>query len=184
MSTIYVFDQELSQVDAIAQNDVILLHDTSTGLKKYATIAQAMGSIGIVTTTATSLSLTAATHAGRRLIINTNSTVANAFNLPAATGSGDRYEAVNGLVQTQGSIVFNVNGSDVFKGVSMMFDSSALATHATEFFTTNATKITWNLTGKGGGVGRDKVVFVDEASGAWGVEVFANCIAAPATPFS
>lgn len=140
----------------------------------------------VVITTATVYALSSSVNAQRVLVVNTNSTVANSITVPTATGSGDEYEIINGIAQTQGSIVFTRASStlDVFKGVAVMFDSSALATHATLFSKTNGTSITWNNTGKGGGVGDDRVFLRDEAANVWRVRVECMCIAAPATPFA
>ena len=148
--------------------------------------ARADNSGRVLITTATVYALSSSVNAGRRLVVKTNSTVANSITVPTATGSGDDYEIINGIAQTQGSIVFTRATStlDVFKGVAIAFDSSALATHATAFSITNGTSITWNNTDKGGGVGNDRVFLVDEATNVWRVEVRSICIAAPASPFA
>lgn len=138
----------------------------------------------IVISTATALSLTAALHGNRVVVVNTNSTVANTFTLPVATGSGEKFEVINGIAQTQGSVVVAANGTDIMKGRALSFDSTAVATHAS-FFLTSATsdKVTWNITTTGG-LGNDRLVAYDEAANTWRVFVENNCSGANATPFS
>jgi hypothetical protein len=138
----------------------------------------------IVTTTATALSLTVTQHGERVLVVNTNSTVANTFTLPVATGSGVKFEIINGIAQTQGSIVIAANGTDIMKGRALSFDSTAVATHANVFVTTaTSDKITWNRTTTGG-IGEDNAVLYDEAANTWRVQVVNRCSGANATPFS
>lgn len=135
----------------------------------------------VVTTTATTLALTITQHGERLLLINTNSTVANTFTLPAATGSGTHYKLVNGIAQTQGSVV--VNTTSVFAGRVAALDSTASADASV--FKTSATSntITMNRTTTGG-IGYDSVDAWDVASGTYYVEVVTNGSGTLATPFS
>ena len=59
----------------------------------------------VVSTTATALSLTVASHADRVVLVNTNSTGACTLSLPAASGSGAKFTVINNIAQTQGSVV-------------------------------------------------------------------------------
>jgi len=137
----------------------------------------------IVTTTATALSLTVTEHAERIVLVNTNSTVANTFTLPAAAGTGAMFTVVNGLVQTQGSIVVAANGTDVIKGKAVALDSTAAADAMV--FVTSATsdKVTFNLTTTGG-LGYDTVVAYDIAANTWLVDVVFNGSGSLQTPFA
>lgn len=137
----------------------------------------------IVTTSATSLSLTVATHGERVLLVNTNSTVANTFTLPVATGSGVKFTVVNNIAQTQGSVVVAANGTtDVLSGLAVVVSSTEEAAAA---FLTSATsdKITFNRTTTGG-LGYDTVECWDVAANTWHVKVLANGNGTLATPFS
>lgn len=170
----------------LVNSDLILVYDTSA--EEVKVVSPTNVSVGaaasrVVTTTVTALSLTATQHAERILVVNTNSTVANTFTLPAATGTGMKYSIINGIAQTQGSIVVTRAGSDVIKGSCLSFDSTAVATHANIFVTLTATAITWNRTTTGG-IGHDTIDLYDEASGVWRVRVVNNCSGANATPFS
>lgn len=136
----------------------------------------------IVTTTATSLSLTVTQHAERIVLVNTNSTFANTFSLPAATGSGVKFTVVNNIVQTQGTVVVAANGTDVLNGVALMAGTTTTAAEA--FFTSaSSDKVTLNLTTTGG-LGGDEVEVWDVAANTWRVKVLGVGSGSLATPFS
>lgn len=163
------------------QNEIATFEGVVIGGRNGPTITPASR---IVTTTATALSLTVTQHGERVLVVNTNSTVANTFTLPVATGSGVKFEIINGIAQTQGTVVIAANGTDIFKGRSLAFDATAVATHQS-FFVTTATsdKLSMNLTTTGG-KGQDRVVLYDEAANTWRVFAELNCGGGPQTPFS
>jgi hypothetical protein len=169
-------------------SDYILVADASADgqVKKATPLALQVGSASgrVVSTTVTTLGLTVTEHGERLLIVNTNSTVANTFTLPAATGSGVKFTIINGIAQTQGSVVIAANGTDIMKGRCLSLDSTAVAT-AASFFVTTATsdKVTWNRTTTGG-IGQDTCECWDEAANTWRVMVVNNCAGAKATPFS
>lgn len=138
----------------------------------------------VVTTTATALSLTVTQHAERVVLIETNSTVANTFTLPVATGSGAKMTVINNIAQTQGSIVIAANGTtDTLKGMAIIAGSTAADAEA---FVTSATsdKVTWNLTTSGGIGPGDSFEAWDTAANVWSVRVFAVGSGSLATPFS
>ncbi len=165
--------------------DFVVVYDVSADYAgKKINLVTAPASGRIVTTTATTLSLTATQHAERVVVVNTNSTVANTLTLPVATGSGMKYTIVNGIAQTQGSVVVAANGTDIMKGRALNFDSTAVAT-AASFFVTTATsdKMTWSRTTTGG-IGQDMCECYDEAANTWRVFVTSNCSGVKATPFS
>lgn len=137
----------------------------------------------IVTTTATALSLTVADHGERLVLINTNSTVANTFTLPTATGSGVKMHLINNVVQTQGTVVVAANGTDVIQGFCFAADSTAGG--GSDTFATSATsdKVTLNLTTTGG-LGGDSVEAWDIAANTWQVQVRIAGSGTLATPFS
>lgn len=138
----------------------------------------------MVHTTATALALTQALHAGRILMIDTNSTLANDFALPPAIGSGDRYELVNNKAQTQGSIVIHSNSTaDVFKGKAKAFDTTAAA-DAMVFLSTATDRFAKYNRTTTGGLGYDKLVAYDDAAGVWFVDVEFTGSGSLATPFS
>ncbi len=185
MSTIHNIHGDMAAGTGTLQaGDEIAIYEASTGAAKKLTGALVMGMAGgAVVTTATALSLTATQHANRVLIVNTNSTVTNAYTLPAATGTGNKYEIINGIAQTQGSIAIKTAGSDVMKGGCRSFDSTAVATHANFFVTLTATQCAWSRTTTGG-IGHDRFVAYDTAAAVWNVVVETNCSGSNATPFT
>lgn len=137
----------------------------------------------VVTTTATALSLTVTEHAERVVLINSNSTVANTFTLPAATGTGAKITLINNITQTQGTVVIAAPGTtNVVSGVAYGFGTTAAGAEA---FVTSATsdKITFNLTTTGG-LGGDRVEAIDTGTGVWTVLVHFTGSGTIATPFA
>lgn len=137
----------------------------------------------VVTTTATALSLTVTQHAERVVLVNSNSTVANTFTLPVATGSGAKFTIVNNIAQTQGTVVVAASGTlDTLKGVALIGDTTAETAGA---FLTSATsdKLSMNLTTTGG-LGGDQVELLDGAANVWTVRATLTGSGTLATPFS
>lgn len=137
----------------------------------------------VVTTTATALSLTVTEHAERVVLINTNSTVANTFTLPVATGSGAKMTLVVNTPQTQGTIVVAANGTtDTLTGVAIIGDTTAETAGA---FVTTATsdKLTMNATTTGG-LGGDTIELLDGKANQWTVRATLTGSGTLATPFA
>lgn len=185
MSTIHNINGDLAAATAVLQDaDQIPVYVSADGVsKKMSGSLLRAGSSGVVATTATTVSLSATVYGNKLLVINTNSSSGCAVTLPAATGTGVKYEILNGIAQTQGSITVVRAGSDVMKGRAISLDSTAVATHANIFVSLVATTITWNRTTQGG-IGHDHITLWDSASGEWRVLVESNCSGANATPFS
>jgi hypothetical protein len=168
----------------VASNTGVLYQEGTAITATAAEINQATdASARIVTTTATVLPLTVAAHGEKVILINSNSTVANTFTLPVATGSGAKFTLINNIAQTQGSVVVAANGTlDVMNGVAYVFGTTAAAAQA---FVTSATsdKVTLNRTTTGGLKG-DIVEAWDSAANTWTVQV--KCVGSGtlATPFS
>lgn len=185
MSTIHNINGDLEAGTAILQDgDQLPVYVAADGVSKKlsgALIRRGIG--GVVNTSATTVSLSATSHGNRLLVINTNSSSGCAVSLPAATGSGIKYEILNGIAQTQGSITVVCAGSDVMKGRALSMDSSAVATHQNVFVTLTATTLTWNRTTTGG-IGHDHATLWDGASGVWRVLVESQTSGDDATPFS
>lgn len=137
----------------------------------------------IVTSTATALSLTVTQHAERVVLIESNSTVANTFTLPVATGSGVKMTLINNIAQTQGTVVVAANGTDVLQGLCLAMDSTAAADAMTFLTSATSDKVSLNLTTTGG-LGGDMVEAWDKAANAWLVRVVINGSGSLGTPFS
>lgn len=138
----------------------------------------------VVTTTATTLSLTVTAHGDRVVLVNTNSTVANTLSLPAAAGTGVKFTVVNGIAQTQGSIVVAANGTDVMKGIALMANSSTTVNAIFALTSASSDKVTLNRTTTGGAGPGDYVECLDIAANTWLVRVAAASVGNAATPFS
>lgn len=138
----------------------------------------------VVTTTATALSLTVTEHAERVLLVNTNSTVANTFTLPTASGSGAKFTVINNIAQTQGSVVVAANGTtDVMAGIAFLFGTTE-ETAASFATTATSDKITLNATTTGGEIGGDRIECIDSAANTWTVTCWLGGSGTLATPFS
>jgi hypothetical protein len=109
------------------------------------------------------------------------------LTMPAALGTGARYEFYVGVVNTS-TYVIQKASSDVFSGKAQIWDADA-STGALVFDAAGSSSsdvITLNATTTGGARIGDYVKLVDLKSGVWGVEILGHCAAGsnPATPFS
>lgn len=182
--TIFVFDQELSALGAApADGDVMLVHDTSAGVKKYMTWANMrQGISAIVSTTATTLSVTATEHANRTVVISSASPIA--VTLPQATGTGDKYRFVLAVAATGTAHTISVgNATDDFNGSMAIFDTSATDITAIAFAATATDdRISLNGTTKAGTVGT-VVEIEDVATGLFSAVVRGAATGSYASPF-
>lgn len=132
----------------------------------------------IVAVTGTQLTLGAATHGGKTVMLDNTHTVT--VTLPAASGGGDRYRVVVQTLGTDGSKLITRAGSDVLIGGSVAVNTQSTTLG---FQTTTATTVTFNNTTTGGKIG-SVVELEDIAAAIWAVRVFAITSGNPATPFS
>lgn len=135
-----------------------------------------------VNTTAATLAIAAATHAGKLVTINKADGIT--VTLPAATGTGNRYRFQVGTAVASSQIRFNVTGNDSMAGIAYMHDED---TAAVSGFRASGDADQMDLNGgtKGGQVG-DIVEFEDVAADKWSVLAFLSVVAGsnPATPFA
>lgn len=186
MSTIHNINGDLEAATTVLQSgDYVPVYVAASGVsKKMSGTLLGAGVGSVVTTTATAVSLSATVHGNKLLVINTNNSSGCAVTLPAATGTGVKYEIINGITQTQGSITVVRAGSDVIAGRQISLDSTAVATHQNVFVTTTATTMTWNRTTTGGALNHDHATLWDAASGVWKLISEATTSGDDATPFS
>ena len=183
MSTIYVFQAECPDLgEPPAADDVMLVYDTSAGRTKRVSASFAAGAAATpVATTATSLTVTAAAHAGRTVAVN--STAPIAVVLPQATGTGNKYKFWIGVVATAtGHTIKVANATDVMSGVSWCL-TTASANVVGYGTTATSDTVTLNGTTLGGVVG-DMVELEDVKTGIFSVKIFASPTGTTATPFS
>lgn len=133
---------------------------------------------GIVTVTTATVAITADAYAGQRVVFNRAAGVT--ATLPAATGSGNRYEFI-GLVDASGDQIIQVTGDDTMMGVAYLGNDSA---GASCFYTADTSDtITLDGSTKGGLKGW-RVVCDDIAADKWAVVVYSEASGTEATPFS
>ena len=181
MTTIQVFDEQLGALAAVADGDQFLVSDISTGTKldvTWAIMKSGMG--GVVDTTATVLSVTAALHKNR--VVTISSAAPLAATMPAATGTGDVYTFVLTVAATATAHTISALTTDIIAGHSIVVTTTS---SNAEGWATSATsdKITLNGTTQGGVVG-DKIVMIDMASGVWQISHTGSATGTEATPFS
>lgn len=101
MSTIYVFDQEISSVDAIATTDKFLIHDASTGRKETALASDVAGFVlGTTASSKTGFFGATATSAATTIAALTTTVTASATCGFASTAAiGSIITAINSLTQ-------------------------------------------------------------------------------------
>lgn len=167
--------------------------DSGTGALMVGTGASGRSEVPVAggaptTVTAATLTVLAATHANRTIVLNRAAGVA--VTLPLATGSGDKYRFVILATASGGSYVIAVPANtDYMIGVAF-FDGDDAANAANGFTTANtgtvATEsdtITLNGTTTGGIKGA-VVELQDVASAIWAVRVLSAASGTEATPFS
>ena len=123
-------------------------------------------------------SMEGAPHLGAPIIVNR--AAGCTLTLPAATGSGNKYEMI-GAVDATGNQIIQVTGDDTMAGVAYLGNDSA----GVSAFYTAATSdtITLNGTTKGGKKGW-QVICRDIAADTWFVQVISEASGTEATPFS
>lgn len=138
------------------------------------------GSDSVATVTA-STSLTNASHAGRTILAS--AAAGMTLTLPAASGTGNKYEIIVTTTVTSNSLIVQAaSASDVMTGVALVAQDAANTLVAWETAADSDT-ITMNGTTTGGILG-DKIVLQDIASGIWHVSIVGSATGTEATPFS
>lgn len=183
MGSFYAFVADTAALaEAPASNDILLVFDTSAGKMKNMTADYLAGMVSApVNTTATSLTITAAAHAGRTVTVS--STAPLAVTLPQATGTGNKYKFVMQAVATAtGHTIKVANATDVMEGVSWCLTTASANVVG---YGTSATSDTITLNGTTlGGVVGDIIEIEDVKTGFFSVKLFASPTGTTATPFS
>jgi hypothetical protein len=185
MSTIYKWMDTETAVSAgdLTSADMVLVYDDSAKTMKKATFSDVAGAAGggVVNTTATQLTLTAALHGNRTL--TWNATASSAITLPQATGTGNKYRIVLQTAATGTSHTIKVgNATDVINGLQLVLTSSSAnviaykATATDDTITLNGTTI--------GGVIFSEYTITDVKTGTFQVVGIDYSTGTTATPFS
>ena len=131
---------------------------------------------GINTVTAATLTITAAAHAGRTIVINR--AAGRTITLPDATGSGNKYTVTTIADQTGDLVVQVPDASNTMQGIALTDMTGVI------FATADATDtITLNGTTSGGLKGA-RVELIDVAADVWNVLVTSESSGVEVTPFS
>lgn len=134
---------------------------------------------GLVNATSSTLTVTAATHAGRVVALNRAGGIAT--TLPAASGTGDRYRFIIGTTFTS-SATIKVVGDDIMVGAAYYAADGGDTLVAFETAADSDT-ITFDGSTTGGYVGTE-VELIDIAADTWFVRVVGKATGTEATPFS
>jgi len=133
---------------------------------------------GIVTVTSATVTITADAYLGCRIVLNRAAGVV--ATLPAATGSGNRYEFILAADAT-GAHTVQVVGNDTMMGVAYLGNDAA---GASCFYTADTSDtISLNGTTTGGYKGA-RIIVDDIAADVWAVLVYSEASGTEATPFS
>lgn len=133
---------------------------------------------GIVTITASTVAVNDDAHVGQRIVLSR--AAGCTATLPAATGSGNRYEFI-GAVDASGDQIIKVTGNDTMAGVAYLGNDSA----GVSCFYTADTSDTITLDGSTkGGLKGWRVICDDIAADTWAVIVMSEASGTEATPFS
>jgi hypothetical protein len=177
-------ETELS--DPVAADYIHVFDASAAATKKLSLGALNSVGAGVVDTTATSLVVTAASHAGKTVTIS--STAPIAVTLPQATGTGNRYRFNIRVVATGTSHTIKVaNATDVMGGV-VHVQTSATTTDVAAIvaaFRTSDSSDTISLNGTTlGGAKDDWFEIVDIKTGFFQVHGNTKATGTYATPFS
>lgn len=179
--TEYTMEYE-SELTAPADADLMHIHDASAVAIMKMTLATLRAHMhsGVVAATASTLTVTAAGHAGRTVVLDRAAGIA--VTLPAATGTGYVYRFINKTTVTSNTTTIKVVGDDTMTGGAIVLQDGGDTMVGFETAADSDT-ITWNGTTTGGVKG-DIVELIDIAADLWSVSVRQSATGTEATPFS
>lgn len=158
--------------------DKTLVFDTSARRWEYVAVGGGAVAAGAA------LTLTAETHAGR--IINLDTAAGSTVTLPAASGSGNIYRfRVTTLATSNSHVVKVANATDTMEGMAIFADTDT-AGAAYAFMAAPATSdtITLNRTTTGSVTLGEVIEIEDIAANRFAVKAYLSATGTPLTPFS
>lgn len=167
----------------VADADEFVIYDASAGATKkvLASSLRQFSQSGVVDATASTLAVTAASHAGR--VVTLNRAAGIVATLPAATGTGARYTFIIGTTVTSNAYTIQVNSA-----AATMCGNALLAQDAGDtsvLFEAGATADTVSMNGTTtGGLKGTEIVLIDIGTDLWYVRVVGAATGTEATPFS
>lgn len=182
----YTIASETELTDPVAADYVHVYDASAAATKKLALSGISSVGAGVVDTTATQLTITAASHAGKTVTVSSAAPIA--IVLPQATGTGNRYRFNIRVAATGTSHTIKVaNATDVISGavhVSTTATTTDVAAIVAAFHTSaSSDTITLNGTTLGGVLG-DWYEIVDIKTGFFQVHGNTKATGTYATPFS
>ncbi len=185
MSTIYKWPRTEATVASgdVVGADQVLLHDASASVMVAATLNDLAGGLsgGVINTTATQLTLSAALHGNR--IVTSNAAAAQAITLPQATGTGNKYRIIYQTAATATSHTIKVgNSTDCINGLQLVLTSSSANVIAYKATATDDT-ITLNGTTLGGVIFSEYTI-TDVKTGTFQVMGIDYSTGSTASPFT
>ena len=167
--------------DVVIDADTLQINGTTVNSTAAELDAVADVSTRLVSATAATLTVTAAAHGDRIVVLNRAAGVT--ATLPAATGSGNVYRFTTGTAVTSNNNIIKVaDNSDVMSGALIVTDQ---ADGSTASFGTVAASDTITLNGSTTGcLAGGLITLVDVATNLWSVSGVVVGNGAEATPFS
>lgn len=133
----------------------------------------------LVNCTASTLTVTAALHAGH--IVTLNRAAGIAVTLPAATGTGNKYELLINTLITSNTTTITTGAGDFLSGLVLAARQSSGLVTAYMLNGSSNHILTFNGSTQGGVVG-DKISLVDVATNLWQCQVVMQTVGASASP--
>lgn len=136
-----------------------------------------------INATASTLTVTATTHAGK--IVTLNAATGIAVTMPNATGTGNTYRFFIGTTITSTNVTTFTRGtaSDVYYGIAMLHKATSTYTPFLSASNSNVITLGTSTNTTGGTIG-DWLTFIDVATNAWYVNLVLVGAGTLATPFS
>jgi len=130
----------------------------------------------------TTLSVTAALHSERIILLNAAAGFTS--TLPVATGTGNKYTFIVQTTITSANYIIKVaDDTDVMAGAAIVANDAAPAMMQAWLTASDSDTITMDGSTKGGIIG-DKITLIDVATDLWYVEITGRQTGTEATPFS
>lgn len=177
-----------------AEHDVLDGVVAGTAAASKALVADAGGNVSMgtgaiigtapVPCTASTLTVTAALHAGRTIVLDRAAGIA--ATLPAASGTGNKYRFFVKTTFTGASSIKSVTGADIMVGHARMGNNSDNTTVDWQSVaaSTNDTIDLFGTANSTGGIEGQVVELEDLAANLWGVEIAGDAAGTEATPFA
>jgi hypothetical protein len=139
---------------------------------------------GLVNVTASTLTVTAAEHAGKTIALNRAAGIA--VTMPAATGTGNVYKFVVGTTFTGAASIKSVAGTDLMVGGAILGNNTdnTVVRWPSVTADTNDTIDLFGTSNSTGGIEGQVIVLTDISATQWQVEIVGDAAGTEASPFA